>query len=137
MKKVYAAFAVILTMTAVSCKENGFDKFWNDSNASLMVDGKNIITCDPLTWQATADENGNYAMTRDDGIEWYTVSCDEQPKDINEMVTAKIRWKTEGASRIKTLNGIALTVMKIDDEKGLITLVNKNQKVKATVHQAR
>lgn len=137
MKKIYTAFAIVLAMTAVSCKENGLDKFWNDSNASLMVEGQNIITCDPLTWQATAEENGTYAMTRDDGIVWYTVNCDRQPLDLDQVVTAKIRWKTEGASRVRTLNGIALTVVDMDDENGLVTLVNGKQKVKVTVHQLR
>ena len=59
------------------------------------------------------------------------------PGAVGEVIKSDVRWLRSTSTKALNLKGINLTVESIDEESGIITLVNQKQQVCAKVHQLR
>ena len=130
----------ILALSAISCQEDKLTQSssdWTDKEAVLTVDSETILTYDPLTWQMRSGADGFFCVFNEDESEWFTVTCETMPKAVGDVIKCNVRWIRSTSSKALNLNGINLTVESIDEESGIMALVNYKQHVCAKVHLLR
>ena len=135
--KAYILGIAGLALAAISCTEerlNQSSNDWTSPDAALTVDSETILTYDPLTWQMSTSSDAVFSVFNDDESEWFTVTCETMPGVVGEVIKSDVRWLRSTIT--KALN-LKLTVESIDEESGIITLVNQKQQVCAKVHQLR
>ena len=138
--KAYILGIAGLALAAISCTEerlNQSSNDWTSPDAVLTVDSETILTYDPLTWQMSTSSDAVFSVFNDDESEWFTVTCETMPGAVGEVIKSDVRWLRSTSSKALNLKGINLTVESIDEESGIITLVNQKQQVCAKVHQLR
>ena len=136
--KAYILGIAGLALAAISCTEerlNQSSNDWTSPDAALTVDSETILTYDPLTWQMSTSSDAVFSVFNDDESEWFTVTCETMPGAVGEVIKSDVRWLR--STKALNLKGINLTVESIDEESGIITLVNQKQQVCAKVHQLR
>ena len=136
--KAYILGIAGLALAAISCTEerlNQSSNDWTSPDAVLTVDSETILTYDPLTWQMSTSSDAVFSVFNEDESEWFTVTCETMPGAVGEVIKSDVRWLR--STKALNLKGINLTVESIDEESGIITLVNQKQQVCAKVHQLR
>ena len=136
--KAYILGIAGLALAAISCTEerlNQSSNDWTSPDAALTVDSETILTYDPLTWQMSTSSDAVFSVFNEDESEWFTVTCETMPGAVGEVIKSDVRWLR--STKALNLKGINLTVESIDEESGIITLVNQKQQVCAKVHQLR
>lgn len=71
------------------------ETFLAGSDIGLKVNGQEIHTYDPLTWQLSYNSTLNEFRAFDDPMKnWYMVKCDKVPSAVGDKITATITWST-------------------------------------------
>lgn len=82
----------------------------------LKMDGKTVMTYDPLTWQLGYNAaKPEFSVFSDDMSSYYVLSCRSAlPVKIGEAVAADLEW-TDG-SRVKKESDLRFTVKRFGDD---------------------
>lgn len=140
MKAYRLITGIALALAAVACNDDKLTESsndWSSQDAALIVDSETILTYDPLTWQMSTSSDGVFRVLNENESEWFTVTCETMPAAVGDVVKCNVRWMRSTSGKALNLKGINLTVESIDEESGIMTLVNYKQHVCAKVHQLR
>ncbi len=109
--------------------------FIGSENVQFLVNGRSILSYDPVDCQKYFDSRNNeFVVSSDDGNCFYSVGLSQIPVGTGQQVVADLEWTAEIGS-LRSKNNIVLDVVKIKDDK--IWLWNAGQKIETCIQVIR
>jgi len=91
---ILAALAAALLLPSCSKYSTPDPGFVNGDDICLIIEGRNVLTYDAETCQASVG-NSLYRVTRDDRTAWYRLSCKEPVNAVGQSLKAELKWKED------------------------------------------
>lgn len=132
MNRILLYFSAVLSAIVLTgCQKTKVDQeFLNDTNFSLVENGRTIHEYDPLTWQVSYNSSRKeYRVFSDTMSDYYVLTCRETPTSTGEEIHADLKWS--GTSIVSKTN-LSFRVEKIDPQ-GRIWLWCKKSKIAVSV----
>jgi len=116
MKKFAAILFTLILAASCSCEKNGPDNDFVESNdLELKVEGRVLLTYDPLTWQlGYKPQTRQFRVHNDNMSQYYILTCSEEPREVDQSIKASLKWST--GTSVNSRNDLSFKVVRIEND---------------------